>query len=168
MDGPTIMEIVSFMEKINILPKSGKALDIGPKHFKDAVALAQLGFDVDTIEPTVEDGRHAIRITNKKAKLEDVMLKNYDVIIANNVLPFTDDAEKQLNRLYDALNPGGVMAFTLFGRDHEWKHLSLSAEPVVPQWIKTVNKREVIGMVPTYSGKPAYWHSYEYIVRKVA
>lgn len=161
------MQIVSFLEKIEALPKSGKALDVGAKHFKDAIRLAQLGFEVTTIEPNEEDGQYDKNVINVKKKLEDAKLSSYDVIIANNVLPFTDDPLIQLNRLFQALNNGGVISFTLFGEKHEWQHLQLVEEPIIPSDFEVIHKKEVEGIVPTYSGIPTWWHSYEYVLRKV-
>lgn len=175
--GPLFMQIVKFLESIEVLPDDGDALDVGPKHFQDTFSLIKAGFKVTAIEPgdipaEVEpfekDG--SLQVVN--LKLEDSIIEHYDVIIAGNVLPFVDDPAEQLERLVGRLRKGGVMYFNEWGPRHAWA----KDYPTVPQmkaieydlarWnLEIIHKKETEGLVPTYSHGPTWWHDYSFIVR---
>lgn len=164
------MEILDLLERIKVLPEGGKALDVGPRHFRDSLKLQELGFEVTTIEPS-DKVRAPDGITNLQMKLEDVELDTYNVIVAMKVLPFVDDSIAHLERLIEALTPGGVLVFSLFGPMHAWRHLE-TAEREGIEWVldnyqlEVLQRKEEEGFMPTYSGDVVYWHEYLYAVKK--
>lgn len=99
-------------------PKDAKIFEIGTAHARDARYIAGKGYSLmcsDAIDEFVGDIHRKGFKAVKFNVLNDGFSKYYDIIIANAVLPHFDDSEFDivLKKTIDALNPGGVFAFTI-------------------------------------------------------
>ena len=113
-----------------VLPKGSKVFEIGCSDGQSSKYLESLGYDVlasdvakDFVEIASKNGLKTIKFN----LLEDDFKEKYSGILAWRVfVHFTeDDCIKALNKIYQALNEGGIFVFNLMNReirevDHEW------------------------------------------------
>jgi hypothetical protein len=167
------MQIVKHLQGTDLLPKGGRALDVGPKYFKDSISLVEAGFIVDAIEPDLSKGTDLKDINVIRSTLEEAELDKYDVIIARNVLPSVQNYWEHFDRLVKALKPSGVMFFNVWGPRHEWReklpvveNKKFAENKIQDSKLNIMWQQEMEGLVPTYAGVPTYWHDYSFIVQK--
>lgn len=106
----------------------GKALDIGAGEGRNSIYLAQLGFDVTSIEPT-KDGSNKIIDKANKLNLKinvlncDYLSENsnekYDFIIAGTSLDHMEKEylDKAVEKLKNSLNIGGLVYIVVFTQE---------------------------------------------------
>lgn len=128
------MKISLYLQKMqseSLLSKRGNALDLGCGTGADSLALAQMGYDVDSVdshndrvqtlkEKIGELNIHAIQVDIRDFNIDR---EKYSVIICNNVLSFLKNKEEILNmirKMSDGLVPQGAMYFTVFGPHDGW------------------------------------------------
>jgi predicted TPR repeat methyltransferase len=127
-------------------------------------------------------GRHSLPlsddaiIVDKKngQDIREYKLKGrYDIVIANNVLPFLDSKEEVKTIVKDVmshLKKNGVFIFTVWGPNHVWAGNKLThLDPEIHNLIKdhfVYFKKEEEGMVTIMNGDKAYWHSHEFWLMK--
>jgi len=120
-------------EAIANLPKDARILEFGSAFGRDATYLQNLGYKVECTDATQafvdllnQKGFNARRLN----AITDDLGGQYDFVLANAVLlHFTRDETKQvLQKVFDALNPGGTFAFTLKqGEGEKWSEDKLGA-----------------------------------------
>ncbi len=111
---------------MELLPKGGRALDIGTGTGRDAAALARRGFRVHAVEPTAELRAHGQRlhpdpnITWIDDSLPDLAQvhagsERFDLILMTAVWMHLDERERghALPRITDLLAPGGRLFMTV-------------------------------------------------------
>lgn len=106
----------------------GKALDIGAGEGRNSIYLAQLGFNVTSIEPTKDGSNKIIDKANKLNLkinvlncdyLTDDTNEKYDFIIAGTSLDHMEKKylDKAIEKLKESLNLGGLVYIVVFTRD---------------------------------------------------
>ena len=111
---------------LELLPKSGQALDIGAGTGRDAAALAAKGFRVYAAEPTAEMRAHGERLHPDPAitwtddalpDLEKLHADNrrFDLILMTAVWMHLDESEREraLPKVAHLLAPGGRLFMTV-------------------------------------------------------
>jgi SAM-dependent methyltransferase len=111
---------------MGLLPKGGRALDIGAGTGRDAAALARCGFRVHAVEPTTELRAHGQRlhpdpnITWIDDSLPDLaqvhaVRERFDLILMTAVWMHLDEHERghALPQIEDLLAPGGRLFMTV-------------------------------------------------------
>lgn len=107
-------------------PSGGTALDAGCGEGQDLAFLAERGYAATGVEFTpagAEKARRLIASRGLSAAVREQDLRDlaaersYDLVIAVNSLQFMGtDASECLERLMNAVAPGGVLGLSLFGR----------------------------------------------------
>ena len=123
-------------------PKNANVFEIGTAHARDARYIASKGYYLmcsDAIDGFVDDihrkGFEAVKFN----VLSDEFAQQFDIIIANAVMPHFNDGEFDvaLKKINDALNPGGVFAFTFkAGVGSEWHSEKIDAPRFFRYWTK--------------------------------
>jgi len=120
-------------EAIAELAKDARILEFGSAFGRDATYLQNLGYKVECTDAT----QAFVDLLNQKGfnarqlnAITDDLGGQYDFVLANAVLlHFTRDETKQvLQKVFDALSPGGTFAFTLKqGEGEKWSEDKLGA-----------------------------------------
>lgn len=155
-------ELKSFLEEgFSSLAKGGKVLEIGSSDGMDAEILESLGFEV-TPSDVAEDFLEAIREKGfeplKLDILKDEIREKYDGVFCwRTFVHFTkEDLAVALDKIYKALNPGGVAIFNVMNmlssedgkKDAEW--LDLQKYPMgVKRFYQYYRKDELLEIVET-------------------
>lgn len=108
--------------------RSGKVLDIGGGEGRNAVFMAENGFDVEVVDVSSVGVKKiqnrakelGINIKTRVADITEIEFKDYDIIILSFVLHLIrrDEAVQLLKRVMEHTNPGGlniVIGFTKEG-----------------------------------------------------
>ena len=108
-------------------PRGGTALDAGCGEGQDLVFLVERGYEATGIEFTPEGARKARRFLEYRGLHAEVLeqdlrdldpARQHDLVIAVNSVQFMGtDAPACLDRLLEAVAPGGVIGLSLFARD---------------------------------------------------
>jgi len=155
--------------KIQHLFKGGKALDLGAGDFELAKKLQGFNYEVDVVDVKdpgpIPDG---IKFFSQDMMTFDI--KGYDLIIAQNSLPFTD-SRVMIKRIAEGLNKGGITSFALFGERDEWKdrpNMSFvnydEAITLIQKVGLNIYRRSTEeGYGPTKTGQIKYWHIHSFV-----
>ncbi len=109
------MDFIKKLEQLGLLNK-GNALDVGAGKLNEAKKLAEKGYIVDAVDINESDVIDP-SIHFYKSKIEDFNTeKKYSLIIAQNVLFFTNDPLTNLVKLFNLTEKGGYVCFTLLGK----------------------------------------------------
>ena len=129
-------------EAIMGLPKNAHILELGSAFGRDAAYLHDLGYNVECTDAT----QAFVDLLNKKGfkarrlnAITDDLGGPYDFVLANAVLlHFTREETKQvLQKVFEALRPGGTFAFTLKqGEGEKWSEDKLGAPRYFCFWTK--------------------------------
>lgn len=141
-----------------------RALEVGCGEGADAIHLANAGFEVDAIDASavaVEKAEVRARTTLRSGGVswrhEDacsfVASNTYDVILASGVLHYVLDKERFLARLCSFLNPGGLLAVSVFS--------DMSAVPHCHRIIPVLPDMEGGVLEQTLTGWSALYQRYE-------
>lgn len=118
--------LVAMLKEHNV--NIGKALDIGAGEGRNSIYLAQLGFNVTSIEPTKDGSNKIIDKANKLNLkinvlncdyLTDNSKEKYDFIIAGTSLDHMEKEylDKAIEKLKESLNLGGLVYIVVFTQD---------------------------------------------------
>jgi len=111
--------LVDWIDKaLALVPLGGEVLEIGSAMPRDARYMRSKGYQVtcsDAAPAFVKNLRSQGENAFQLNILKDPILNKYDMIFANAVMPHFSKNETRaiLKKFYDALNPGGVIAFNL-------------------------------------------------------
>jgi SAM-dependent methyltransferase len=125
---------------LSLIPLGSPILEIGSGTSRDADYIESRGYTVrrtDGSSAAVEFMRSRGRSAEVLNVLTDDLGGPHCAIIANAVLPhFTaDDAAAIIERMHDALHPGGVLAFTLkHGSGAGWTNVKLDMPRFFTYW----------------------------------
>jgi tellurite methyltransferase len=158
-----------------IAPVRGAALDIGTGNGRDALFLAESGFDVTAVD--ISAAAKTMTHPCVRYVLADIVtfpLQTYVLINASLVLPFIarETFPAVWRRLVDSLSPGGVVAGHLSGT-RDWKVLAGHAwgcdlldvrELLVGVDVLSVDENEFDG--PNNSGVVVHKHNFGFIAQK--
>ena len=127
---------------LEALGQDAKILEIGSAHGRDAEIIEEKGFYVEKTDATkgfvkiLQEIDSTARVLNI---LSDEVDDSYDLIIANAVFLHFNDAETLIaaNKVYQALNPGGIFSLTLKHGDGEtWQSNKDMAPRFFNLWFK--------------------------------
>lgn len=122
------------------VPKDAHILEFGSAFGRDAAYLQNQGYQITCTDATpafVDLLREKGFDANVLNAITDELPQNIGVVFANAVLlHFTrDEAAAVISKVYDALKPGGVFAFTLKqGDGEEWSEDKLGAPRFFTYW----------------------------------
>ena len=167
----------------SLFREPGDALDVGAGGGRDTGHLLRLGWRVTAVDSSPA-ARAALRrlvsyghLRVVAAAVEDFGPADYDLVNAQFVLPFVSPARftPTVERLRDAVRPGGVLAGTFFGARDEWNvpgsQLTFSSRSEIGVlfggW-EVVELSEVEEDGHTADGTPKHWHVYHLIARRAA
>lgn len=122
--------IIRRLEWDNLLIKRGRALDVGVGLGRETLALANLGFEVDSVDinikylDAIKDniGIFKVNLINKDISSFEMLKNTYQVVILNNVLLFISDKEevrRVINSITESIVNGGVLYLSTFGPKNE-------------------------------------------------
>jgi cyclopropane fatty-acyl-phospholipid synthase-like methyltransferase len=125
---------------LDSIPEHGSILEIGSGAGRNATYIAERGYKLECTEAVPEfvaimaQKGLATRVLNV---LTDEIAARYDMIFANGVLVhFTpEQSEKVFTKVYNALNPGGIFAFSVkMGDGGKWTEEKLGAPRYFYYW----------------------------------
>jgi tellurite methyltransferase len=163
----------------SLLPRKGRALDLGAGAGRDTRYLLEQGFQVTA----VDSDPHAVAMLKSlqegdlrvvQATFEEFAFETYDLINAHFALPFVSPRRfrEVFKRVKRALKPGGMFVGQFFGIHDQWntpEHeitflTREQAEEVLQDLdILELNEEEVDGHVADGSSK--HWHTFHIIAR---
>lgn len=122
------------------LPSDAAILEVGSGVGRDAAYIQQQGYVVECTDASQGFLEH-LRANGFQARafnaLTDTLEDSYDLIIANAVLLHfgREDVRRVVDKLADALRPGGRLAFSLKqGNGEEWSSKKLNAPRYFCYW----------------------------------
>ena len=169
------MDFIKKLESLGML-RGGIVCDVGAGPLlNESKRLAQFGYQVDAID--IAEPKEVVPGVNfYNSQIEDFSFdKKFSLILAQNVLFFTQNPFTELKKLLEATEPAGVVYFTMLGKKDEWngkgKVVCVEKEEIdsllVQNNFEIVFKSEEEGLGKTMLGATKFWHMYRYIVRKI-
>jgi SAM-dependent methyltransferase len=159
----------------------GDALDAGAGGGRDTAYLLQHGWRVTAVDssPSAADAlrriHHGSELQVVVSSIEDFTPASYDLVNAQFSLPFIPSPRfpSTVQRLRDAVRPGGLMPATFFGPHDEWNvpgtELSFSTRAEVEQlfsgW-EMVEFTEAEEDGHTADGTAKHWHVFHLTARR--
>ncbi|MDQ3014965.1 MAG: class I SAM-dependent methyltransferase [bacterium] len=173
------------IQDINELPEKGKVLDLGCGNGRFSLPFSEAGFTcvlIDNREDMLNRARFDVQ-KNAEYHLQDLntflqaSTEQYEIIIANNVLPFLSkkDSDDALKYIYDHLKPNGIFIGVLFGDRDPWNrdgrntevfHSRAEALDVLSKY-KILDFREIDALLGLLVGGVKQWHRFEFIAKKL-
>lgn len=161
----------------------GVALDVGAGVGNDSFFLSQNGYDVialdlntSLIEMRKESLASPVEVQNADIVMYEMQPKSYELINANNVLPFVsqDDFEETFTKIARSLKTDGVFCFSLFGTEDAWANRASMSfhtydeglEMVADNHLEVVFEQTEKGLGTTMKGDVKYWQIHRFIVKK--
>lgn len=153
----------------NLVPINARVLDLGGGDGRHSLPFKEeLNADVTIVDvdaPLLIDNN----LISIKQDIRDYEITGeYDLIIANNVLPFLDTKEEIktiIDNVMEHLKEGGVFMFTLWGTRHSWSDKRIThTKKEVKKLLKGYNvysKTEMEGQSLIMNGNKTFWHSYD-------
>jgi uncharacterized UPF0146 family protein len=159
------------IERIKYLLKGGRALDLGAGDLKFSSKFQEFGYSLDAV-----DIKDIVAIPGVNIFKQDMMtfdIKNYDLILARNSLPFTD-AKAMIKKIAGGLNKNGVAFFTLFGLKDDWKErpdinfidYQEAIDFIQACGLSIYRRSTEEGYGPTMKGDIKYWHMHSFLCTK--
>jgi trans-aconitate methyltransferase len=117
--------IISFLERRGLLHPAGHhclddCFDVGCGDFYFSNILSKKGYRIRAIDCCAQT-KVPSGVEFSQVAIEDFIPdRQYQLIFARNVLPFTDNPLKQARRLISFLGSGGIIYVTLFGISSEY------------------------------------------------
>lgn len=164
---------------VELLPRPGRALDLGAGAGRDTRYLLARGFQVTAVDasPHAVSALGAIQAEHLRvvhSAFEDFAFETYDLINAQFTLPFV--ARRRFGDLFarikGALAPGGVFAGTLFGTRDEWhtpgRRMTFLTREQVEALLRDLDliefsEEEIDGHL--VDGTPKHWHIFHILAR---
>ena len=148
---------------LQLLPTSGRALDIGAGSGRDALALAERGFFVTAIEPVAEMREQGLLLTERAGvewlndslpKLSSLngQEKGFNLILLSAVWMHLDSQERMVSigKLATLLEPNGVLVVTL--RHGEFSDGRISVPSSVDEIKKLASSNNLSVILATQAG----------------
>ena len=160
------------LAKTQHLFKGGKALDLGSGDFQIAKKLQEFGYKVDVVG--IEDISPILDEVNFfRQDMLTFNINGYDLIIAQNSLPFTD-SRLMIKKIAEGLNNDGMASFTLFGQRDGWNGRKGMTFIDYGEAIELIKKTGLViyrrsteeGYGPTKTGDIKYWHIHSFVCSK--
>jgi SAM-dependent methyltransferase len=143
----------------------GPILDVGAGTGRNALAVAELGFEVDALEPAPALARQlralAAELGRPVSVLErdvlhpglELSANRYRLIVMSEVATHFSPAELErlLPKLSAALAPGGTLLFNAFVADRSWTPEPLAREASQAVWAAFLTRRELDSIVASSS-----------------
>src|SRR3989344_4888841 len=167
--------LIEKFTKLNLLSPPGEVLDLGCGAGDDAIVLAEMGFNVVAVDKNTEEiskrkGNLPISIVTSDIRDFNIENEKYNIIIANNVLPFLgskDDVYETIKAITGGLLSGGIMYITLFGPKDAWakedKNMTFIEYDEAISFLGSlgltpIHRLTEEGLGPLMKGEIKYWH----------
>jgi len=155
------MSPIILLKELSLLENNKTVLDIGTKNGWIASSFANLGMEVDAIDPqqlpNPIEGVHFEQIG-----VEDFIEKNerhYDIVVCRHVIHLLPNPVEVVKKLNEIAN---IFFFTCFGEKDDWSdRVSILEHNKVLDLFPTKNIRhhsEAFQYAKTYAGDMKYWH----------
>lgn len=168
------------VKAIELLGKTGEALDLGCGAGRDTRYLLAYGFKVTAVDRDAASLSMLIELPTEQLRLvqssfEVFTFEHYDLVNAHYALPFLqkDQFSSVFAPLKASLNSGGVFVGQLFGIHDSWNihesHLTFfSRTQALAQLedLKVIEFEEQDSDGVTAEGQPKHWHVYHIIACK--
>lgn len=156
----------------------GRAIDIGSGAARDAVFLAQSGFETEAIDPNPAASAPempGLTFLREDAKTFERPAESYRLVLCNKVLPFVDgpgEIETVLAKIRKILASDGVAAFSLFGERDDWKNSAgvrtftsgEAAGAIAAAGLRVTRFwEEEFEMAAAGATRPKHWHVFRYL-----
>lgn len=155
-------------ENLEQFKKGSKVFEIGSADGENAKFIKDLGYDVtasDIAEAFINESKSKVENTIKFNVLEDEFKDKYVAILAWRVfVHFTkEDLELTLNKVYNALEEGGVFIFNIMNRetktcDEEWVDFPNEYHMDAERYYKYFLKEEVDSLISKTDFKIKSFH----------
>lgn len=160
---------------------SKQALDFGCGGGSETKFLLEHGFSVVAVDGNSESKNYIVnllhneRVTFLQSEFESFVFKKYDLINSSRSLSFIhkNDFAKVMSRLKLALKPSGVFVGDLYGVNDQWNKDGETMTFVDKQTVERLfSDMEIVKLIErgfdgkTADGKPKYWHTFSFIVKK--
>lgn len=169
---------------IKELPQPGKLLDLGAGNGRFAIPFDKAGWKsvlVDTNAERLAQATYTLTGDFEIHKTDLVKFLNddvhlYDIIIANNVLPFLGKGYKDvLKEIKLHLRKGGVFIGVFFGEKDAWKKDGDNTEYFHDRQealddlkgFDLINFQEIEAKLALINGNVKQWHRFEFIAKKL-
>ena len=168
---------VQYLHQTNNLPLGKHCLDVGSHNFDASKALLGLGYDVVAVDPSDKFAPNMPREHNFEFKqttieeyLQESPTEKYDLILANNVLPFTTSQIHVFKSLANRLSENGVIGASLWLHRHAWAAKRSTNTPeelrrVIQEYsdagFRVIYESWNEGDAMTMMNQVVHWHSLE-------
>ena len=163
-----------------LVPRGGRALDLGAGAGRDTRYLIEQGFlvtavDADARAVALLAALPHLRLQVVQSTFEDFAFESYDLISAQFSLPFVSNAHYAgvFERLKAALAPGGVFAGQFFGVSDAWNvpgsgmtFVTRNDANDLLSDLDIVELSEEDSDGHTADGSPKHWHAFHVLARK--
>jgi 2-polyprenyl-3-methyl-5-hydroxy-6-metoxy-1,4-benzoquinol methylase len=167
------MDFIRKLFSIDLL-SGGTALDLGAGQLEESKKLVEAGYEVDAID--IQQPEHIPEGVNfSLSHIKDYKFeKNYNLVLAQNVLFFLKNPLGVLQKLIDSTEANGLICFTLLGERDAWNDregITCFSREDIEKYLSSTNteiifKQEEEGLGLSVADEIKYWHVYWYIIRK--
>lgn len=167
-------------QAVQILGRTGTALDLGSGGGRDTRFLIQQGFIVTAVDAAPDANTYIADLKTDDlhfvySAFENFSFDQYDLINSSYSLPFVKEADFPMlwQNIRSALNPGGIFVGELFGAHDSWNNfdgqMNFHTRQDVEQLLAGLKVHDLIEEEderPTASGDRKHWHAFHIIAQK--
>jgi SAM-dependent methyltransferase len=166
---------------VELLGRTGEALDIGAGAGRDTAYLLRQGFHVTAVDPEPSSARAMRKMPQQRwlrfvqVPAQDFKPESYDLVNAQYVLPFVPRKAfaPTVRRLVAAVRPGGVMTATFFGPHDSWNQpgseqtfITRARARALLRGLQIVELEEEDEDGETADGTQKHWHLFHVLARR--
>jgi tellurite methyltransferase len=161
--------------------RPGDALDLGAGGGRDTRHLLLEGWRVTAVDSSPAAAEMMRKMPRQRwlsyipTSIENFVPETYDLVSAQFSLPFVPPAqfEPAVQRLVQAVRPGGILTATFFGPQDQWNvpgsGLAFSSRdelPVLVRPLEIIELDEENQDGKTADGTPKHWHVFHLVAKR--
>lgn len=172
------------VKALELVPTTGKAIDIGAGALNETRYLLQKGFEVTAIDAEPSVAKEAKKLKNKKLHFHLTRYEDFDfpknqyvLAVAMFALPFTNPSSfsSVLRNIFESLKSEAVFVGHFFGIKDEWNRkdsgINFHTKAQLVDLFKDfsiLSLKEIEEEGKTATGQNKHWHFFEIIARRKA